>query len=64
MSVLGFYRRQAETCLRLAREFPDRADRYTLLAQEFLDRATEPSDDLKLPSQQGAKPTGGDASRH
>jgi hypothetical protein len=53
MGVMRFYRRQAEACLRLARECPDPsvAERYNLMAQDFLDRAAELPAEPELPSQ-------------
>jgi hypothetical protein len=52
MSVLRFYRRQAETCLRLAQACRNSrlADRYRLMAQAFLDRADNARDEPDLPA--------------
>ena len=67
MGAARFYRRQAEVCLRMARECPDRtlANTYMLMAQDFLDRAAESPDDPELPPQFNRRfdPTGGKMGR-
>ena len=56
MGVMRFYRRQAESCLRLARDSSSAAmaERYRLMAQDMLDRAAQAPTDPELLDDQHA----------